>query len=122
MPDLRRREHAIRAELQSIADQTTDRSAYLRLAETLTAFLTRLRSSAKTLDIIERQRVVRLLDTETLVGDDSIVIRHAIPLASGPSEDHSPSPGSGSPSPVPSKSYLLRSGSHLALALEPRAG
>jgi site-specific DNA recombinase len=35
MPDLRRREHAIRAELQSIADQTTDRTAYLRLAETL---------------------------------------------------------------------------------------
>ena len=31
MPDLRRREHAIRAELQSIADQTTDRTAYLRL-------------------------------------------------------------------------------------------
>src|SRR5260370_37781488 len=34
--------------------------AYLRFAETLTAFLARLRSSAETLDIIERQRVVRL--------------------------------------------------------------
>src|SRR5215471_18542778 len=79
MPDLRRREHAIRAELHSIADQTTDRTAYLRLAETLTAFLARLRSSAKTLDIIERQRVVRLLFKEILVGDDSIVIRHAVP-------------------------------------------
>jgi site-specific DNA recombinase len=45
---------ATRAELQSIADQTTDRTAYLRLAETLTAFLARLRSSAETLDIIER--------------------------------------------------------------------
>jgi site-specific DNA recombinase len=67
MPDLRRREHAIRAELQSIADQTTDRTAYLRLAETLTAFLTRLRSSAKTLYIIERPRVVRLLVEEILV-------------------------------------------------------
>ena len=43
-------EHATRAELQSIADQTTHRTAYLRLAETLTAFLTRLGSSAATLD------------------------------------------------------------------------
>jgi len=66
-PICARREHAIRAELQSIADQTTDRTAYLRLAETLTAFLARLRSSAKTLDIIERQRVVRLLVKEILV-------------------------------------------------------
>ena len=47
MPELRRREYATRAELQSIADQTTDRTAYLRLAETLTAFLARLRSLAR---------------------------------------------------------------------------
>jgi hypothetical protein len=47
IPDLRRREHAIRAELQSIADQTTDRTAYLRLVETLTAFLTRLHRRPK---------------------------------------------------------------------------
>jgi site-specific DNA recombinase len=114
MPDLRRREHAIRAELQSIADQTTDRAVYLRLAETLTAFLARLRSSAKTLDIIERQRVVRLLVKEILVSDDRIVIRHAIPLPTGPSEGPSASPRGGAPSPVPSKSYLLRSRSHHA--------
>ena len=61
MPELRRREYATRAELESIAVQTTDRAAYLRLAETLAAFLARLRSSAETLDIIERQRVARLL-------------------------------------------------------------
>jgi len=112
MPDLRRREHAIRAELQSIADQTTDRAAYLRLAETLTAFLARLRSSAKTLDIIERQRVVRLLVKEILVGDDRIVIRHAIPLPSAPSGGPRASPSGGSPSPVLGNSYLLRSGSY----------
>jgi site-specific DNA recombinase len=70
LPELPRREYAARAELQSIADQTTDRTAYLRLAETLTAFLARLRSSAETLDIIERQRVVRLLVKEILVSDE----------------------------------------------------
>src|SRR6266446_594886 len=92
MPELRRREYATRAELQSIADQTTNRTAYLRLAETLTAFLARLRSSAETLDIIERQRVVRLLVKEILVSDDRIVIRHSIPLPTGPSGSHDPSP------------------------------
>ena len=111
MPELRRREYATRAELQSIADQTTDRTAYLRLAETLTAFLARLRSSAETLDIIERQRVVRLLVKEILVSDDRIVIRHSIPLPTGPSGSHDPSPIGGYPSSASGKSYLLRSGS-----------
>src|ERR1700686_1157135 len=111
MPELRRREYATRAELQSIADQTTDRTAYLRLAETLTAFLARLRSSAETLDIIERQRVVRLLVKEILVSDDRIVIRHSIPLPTGPSGSHDPSPIGRYSSPAAGKSYLLRSGS-----------
>jgi hypothetical protein len=39
----------------------------------------------RTLDIIETQRVVRLLVKEILVSDDSIVIRHSIPLPTGPS-------------------------------------
>ena len=60
-----------------------DRAAYLRLAETLTTFLTRLRSSADVLDISERQRVIRLLVKEILVGDDKIIIRHSIPLRNG---------------------------------------
>jgi site-specific DNA recombinase len=114
MPELRRREYATRAELQSIAVQTTDRAAYLRLAETLTAVLIRLRSSAETLDIIERQRVARLLVKEILVGDDRIVIRHSIPLPTGPSGGHDSSPNGGYSGPAPDKSYLLRSASKRA--------
>jgi site-specific DNA recombinase len=114
VPDLRQREYAIRAELQSITDHTTDRTAYLRLAETLTAFLARLRSSAETLDVIERQRVVRLLVKEILVSDDRIVIRHTIPLPTGPFGGVDPSPSSGISNASPGKSYLLRSGSYLA--------
>src|SRR6202011_3835697 len=111
MPELRRREYATRAELQSIADQTTDRAAYLRRAETLPACLARLRASAETLDIIERQRVVRLLVKEILVSDDKIVIRHSIPLPTGPAGGHDPSPIGGYSSSGSGKSYLLRSGS-----------
>src|SRR5260370_6820489 len=111
MPELRRREYAARAELQSIADQTTDRTAYLRLAETLTAFPARLPSAAETLDIIERQGVVRLLVKEILVSDDRIVIRHSIPPPTGPSGAHASPPVGGYSSPAPGKSYLLRSAS-----------
>ena len=49
MPGLRRRQQTLRAELQAIADQANDRAVFLRLAETLTAFLARLRSAAKPL-------------------------------------------------------------------------
>src|SRR5206468_721395 len=59
MPSLRQREQALRAELQSIADQTRERTMYLQLAESLSAFLARLRVAADTLDIVERQRLVR---------------------------------------------------------------
>jgi site-specific DNA recombinase len=85
MPVLRQRQQTLRAELQAIADQTNDRTAFLRLAETLTAFLARLRSAAETLSVIERQRIVRLLVKEVLVGEDTITIRHSIPIPSDPS-------------------------------------
>ena len=85
MPLLRQREQTPRHELHALVEQTRDRAAHLRLAETLSAFLTRLRAAAETLDILERQRIVRLLVKEVLVSDDTIVIRHCIPVPSGPS-------------------------------------
>jgi site-specific DNA recombinase len=110
MPSLRRREQGENAELQTIVNQSVDRAAYLRLAETLTTFLTRLRSSADTLDVSERQRVLRLLVKEVLVGDDKIIIRHCIPLPTGP--DNSSSTQTASATLPRTESYLLRSGSH----------
>ena len=83
MPALRHRQRTLSAELQAIADRTNDRATFLRLAETLTAFLARLRSAAETLSVIERQKIVRLLVKDVLVGEDSITIRHSIPIPSG---------------------------------------
>ena len=109
MPNLRRREQAGNAELQAIVDQSVNRATYLRLAETLTTFLARLRSSANALDVSERQRVLRLLVKEILVGDDKIIIRHCIPLPIGSGDGSSGgSVNTGVPS---SEGYLLRSGS-----------
>lgn len=108
-PALRQREQAAHAELQSIADQVADRAAYLRLAESLTAFLGRLRSSAETIDVLERQKIVRLLVKDILVGNDSIVIRHSIPIAADPSGGGNPPPAD-RPNGSQGESYLLRSG------------
>src|SRR5690348_14566402 len=91
------------AELQAIADQTDDRAAFLRLAETLTVFLARLRSAAETLDVTERQKIVRLLVKDVLVGVDTITIRHSIPIPSGPSQNEGSGPSDG-------RNYLLRKG------------
>src|ERR1700751_1661970 len=113
MPELRAREESMRAERQAILDQAAERTSFLRLAETLTAFLQRLHQSAETLEIAERQKVVRLLVKEVLVDNDTITIRHSIP-AQAPTP-----PAGGAPLlsngklPVRDESYLLRSGSAL---------
>jgi site-specific DNA recombinase len=105
MPTLRQREQTLRAELQAITDQANDRAAFLRLAETLTAFLARLHEAADTLSINERQRIVRLVVKDVLMGEDTITIRHSIPAPQGPSHDGCLPPNqSGGPN------YLLRKG------------
>ena len=109
MPMLRQRQQALRAELQAITDQANDRAAFLRLAETLTAFLTRLRGAAESLSVVERQKIVRLLVKEILVGEDTITIRHSIPIPSAP-------PQNGGSEALNGQSYLLCKGrDHSAL-------
>ena len=79
-------------------------------AETLTGFLARLHSSAETLDIAERQRIVRLIVKEVLVTEDKITIRHSIPISGSPGGGPDPSkPGNHS---TEGEGYLLRSGRH----------
>ena len=117
MPELRQREHALQTELQAILDQVNDRAVYLRLAETLSAFLAKLRSSADTLDIQVRQRIVRLIVKEILIEGESIIVRHSIPVSQPPNDDLK-SPPSRSVEPG-DQSYLLRSGRHLTLAQQP---
>ena len=111
MPLLRQREQTLRHELNALVEQTRERAAHLRLAETLSAFLTRLRAAAAALDIVERQRIVRLVVKEVLVNDDTIVIRHCIPVPSGPPPTNGGGPNKDADNDADPRSYLLRSGS-----------
>jgi site-specific DNA recombinase len=118
MPPLRQREQALRSELQAIADQTRDRATFLQLAETLTSFLAKLRKNANTLDVMERQRIVRLLVKEILVGEDTIVIRHSIPVAPPPVPPAGGPPTKRQEKKPVKKDSLLRSGRDLTAPRE----
>src|SRR6266566_1230109 len=80
MPDLRAREANLRGQISALDSQLADRRAYLRLADDLEGFLTQLQDSAATAATSERQRVLRLLVKDVLVGPDKITIRPRIPV------------------------------------------
>jgi site-specific DNA recombinase len=80
MPALRTQQQAIAVERQAIETAAVDQARYLRLSETLTEFGARLRARAETLDITERQKIVRLLIREIRIGPDGITICHSLPV------------------------------------------
>ena len=111
LEQLRERIPYLRQHGQAIADQANDRAALLRLAETFTAFLARLQSAANTVDVTERQRIVRLVVKDVLVGDENIGIRHCIPAMSTLPPDNSLPAPSQPKCRTDYQSYLLHTGS-----------
>ena len=116
MPELRKQAQAVESELQSLEMATLDQAKYLQLAETLATFRSRLRARAETLDIRERQQILRLLVKEILVDAETITIRHSFVIPSGPESNGMPNPSSGSSGGSIPSGYLLRSGSNFAAA------
>src|SRR3989454_1726592 len=113
MPNLRKQEQVVDSDLRSLELASEDQSRSRRLAKTLWEFRGNLRGRAETLDTVDRQKILRLVVQEILVGADTIRIRHSIPVAdSGPRERDglappmNPAGGGGSPG------YLLRTGRH----------
>jgi site-specific DNA recombinase len=96
MPELRARETNLHHQLDALDNQLADREVYLHLADNLEDFLTRLRDKAATATVAERQRVLRLLVKDVLVGPDKITIRHSIPVRHNASDTTDDSPDSDS--------------------------
>ena len=80
MPHLRAREANLRSQIEALDAQAADQDAYLKLADDLDGFLAQLRGNAATASISERQRVLRLLVKDVLIGPEKITIRHRIPV------------------------------------------
>jgi site-specific DNA recombinase len=109
MPGLRKRQEALKAELNSLEVAAASHQGFLRLADNMADFLGRLRKTADSMSVSDRQKIVRLVVKEILVDLDTIKIKHSIPVSevsveSGP--EKSPE--------IPS--YLLRSWSHQSTA------
>ena len=81
MPELHRQIHAVEAELHALEIAAVDNAKYLQIAETLATLRGKLRARAETLDIEQRQQILRLLVKEILVSNDTITIRHSLPIA-----------------------------------------
>jgi site-specific DNA recombinase len=103
MPELKKRESALRTELQTVEANVVDRERCLRLVGNLKGFLSSLHQSAQTLDVKDRQRVLRLVVKEILVGPDTVTVKHSIPVSSRSGDSSAGSDG---------QSYLLRGWSY----------
>ena len=110
MPELKKREAALQGEIKSLDANAVDQQRCVTLANSLESFLDRLQASAQTVDVLSRQKILRLVVKEILVGQDTIKIKHSIPTENSGGTTASPMP-SGTPK-VPS--YLLRGGSAVA--------
>jgi DNA invertase Pin-like site-specific DNA recombinase len=80
LPDLRARETNLRHQIDALDAQLADRQTYLTLAADLEDFLTQLNRNAEASTTGERQRVLRLLVKDVLIGPEKITIRHRIPI------------------------------------------
>ncbi|XNR94431.1 recombinase family protein [Streptomyces sp. R-74717] len=108
MPGLRARESNLRGQLDTLEAQLADRDAYLKLADDLEGFLAQLRENAGTAEVPERQRVLRLLVKDVLVGPEKITIRHRIPVREHTADDQHQDQDATEGDPCPS--YPLRWG------------
>jgi len=109
MPDLRARDTAIRGQLDAIDTQLADRELYLKLADDLEGFLAQLRDKAEASTVQERQRVLRLLVKDVLIGPEKITIRHRIPVRERRAT-HEPQPNNSDTEGDHQPSYPLRWG------------
>ena len=117
MPELRKQQQAVQAELQSLetASEPT-RPTACGWRKHSTDFRIQLRMRADTLEVTERQKILRLLVKEILVGKETLTIRHSIRIPTGgPDPSGMPRPphlAPPTPPPQPGPHYLLRSDSN----------
>src|SRR3989442_1584285 len=111
MPALRKQQQVLAAERQSLELASADKARYLRLSETLTEFRATLRARSDTLDVSQRQNIVRLVVKEIRVGLDTLTICHSLPVGrpgSAPGGRGGSSTNEGGPGRPGSSNWLLR--------------
>ena len=80
IPELRKRQSALERELESLNLQVLEQNRLIETGVSIEKFTKQLSRSAQTLDVEQKQKIVRLLVREIVVGSDAITIHHSIPL------------------------------------------
>ncbi len=91
VPELKKRQLALEKELASLNLQAVEQSRLVEMNVSMERFTQQLRDSAQKLDTQQKQKIVRLLVREVVVGPDSITIHHSIPLSQRLTEQKVPS-------------------------------
>jgi len=80
-PELKKRQLTLKKELESLNLQAVEHNRLVEMNVSMERFMDQLRNSAQKLDVEQKQRIVRLLVREVVVGSDTVTIHHSIPLS-----------------------------------------
>jgi len=111
--DLRKREKTLHGELKALEAALVGKTTYLKLVNKVDNFMDQINKSEESMPIEDRQRVLRLIVKEILVGPQTLTIKHSIPFAdstdieNGKNNNALISNGSAEHASLESKSYLL---------------
>jgi site-specific DNA recombinase len=81
VPELKKRQLALAKELEGLNLQALEQNQLVDMNPSMERFLQQIKASAQNLGIEEKQKIVRLLVKDVVVGPESITINHSIPLA-----------------------------------------
>ena len=99
IPVLKKRRTTLLSELKALEINSIDEEKFRKLTENIEAFLIQMRKSAKSLNVKDKQKILRLIVKVILINIDSITIKHSIPMGDTFLSSEIPS-------------YLLCNGSH----------
>lgn len=92
MPELKKRIGALETQLKSLSAQAVEEERWSEMKHSAKSFLEQLNRTAENLDASTRQKILRLLIKQIVVGKEQITIHHSIPVA--PSSDGNKTPSS----------------------------
>jgi site-specific DNA recombinase len=81
VPELKRRQLALEKQLEGLRSQALEHSRLVDMNPSMEQFLEQIKASAQNLTIEEKQKIVRLLVKDVVIGSDTITINHSIPLS-----------------------------------------
>jgi len=83
VPTLRKKQACAQKELEGARWQLLANEKLQQIEQCMESFLGRLKQSTRTMNVAERQKIIRLLVKEIVVEKDNITVRHCIPLTGG---------------------------------------